>query len=201
MIFMPQSMYKVLNDDFIQIWQEFNLNLRNLRQQNEKFNSLYVCQKDQVRYLSGKKEELYQNLFLVVSITQVQMRNSIKNFMDTHRARTIQQKQGIFFLGSSFLTSLSSKAKRWRFLEAVKTWSNFSLFNSLSFSMKSITASSSALRSSKSKETLWTQKVHTPWSEIFQKRSKFWRTNSTNLFGCQSKRKGESWFWEKAPSS
>ena len=79
MHFEPQSKYKVLNEDFFKIWTEFRQNLGNLRQQNCEFNSMFMVRKDHRRLIKDKSEELYSNLYLTISFTQILMKNSIKN--------------------------------------------------------------------------------------------------------------------------
>ena len=79
-----------------EIWTEFKQNIENFRLQVPEFNSLFVDKKTQKKHIKSKKQELYSTLFMIISLADLKMHNSIKKYMDHHRIKLIQSQSGIF---------------------------------------------------------------------------------------------------------
>ena len=94
--YVPTSQYKILDDEFKTIWLSFKDSISALRHQNHEFNTLFTDHKAHIKQLAKKKEEFYMNLFLVISSTQIQMKNSIKKYMHLHRQKTISEQNNDF---------------------------------------------------------------------------------------------------------
>lgn len=91
--YVPQSVYKVLDNEVKNIWTDYRVNLENLRLNVPDFNCLFLNVKSHQRTLKMRKNELYSNLFLTMSLTQLKIKSCLEKYLDIHRLQLVGNKR------------------------------------------------------------------------------------------------------------
>ena len=74
------------------IWTDYRVNLENLRLNVPDFNCLFLNVKSHQKTLKMRKNELYSNLFLTMSLTQLKLKSCLQKYQDTHRLQLVNSK-------------------------------------------------------------------------------------------------------------
>lgn len=88
--YFPKSCIQSLDAFLGKVWIDYRQHLDNFRKGEQDFNTVFVSLRRQSKVISDKKEELYSNLFLTISITQIQILHEIKQEMKKIRHRVIK---------------------------------------------------------------------------------------------------------------
>ena len=83
--YVPQSVFKVLDNEVKSIWTDYRVNLENLRLNVPDFNCLFLNVRSHSRVLNQRKHELYQSLFFTMTVTQLKIKSSLQKYLDIHR--------------------------------------------------------------------------------------------------------------------